>query len=125
MKHTRVIYQDYKNSQHKEYKIIMNRYINKKSLSLLYAIGFTNKLIKSIWVNNNITDGIVEGILSGMFWPLNENHYVKWSDIISNKNKKLIRLNNTLDFWKNKNDQYPYFDYEVQYYTSEIRNHKE
>lgn len=40
----------------------MNKYINKKSLSLLYVIGFGNKLIKSIWFNNDITEGILEGM---------------------------------------------------------------
>ena len=94
----------------------MNKYVNKKSLILVYTIGFINKVVKSIWYkyDDNIVYGILEGVLSGILWPTNEKHYVKWSDIIYNEDKELIRLRWRLNYWILVDKQHGDFDDEIQ-----------
>ena len=102
----------------------MNRFINVKSLSLVYTIGYINKAVKSIWYRDDIVHGILEGVLYGTFWPLSF-HYIKWSDIIFSKDKELIRLNNELVYWRQQDSEFDLFNTEVKEAVLAIADYKQ
>ncbi len=92
---------------------IILRLVKPKVIIGIYTLGFTNKLTKSLWFHNDSKEGWIEGLAFGILWPIN-SHYVRWVDIFRDKDKRLIGLESTLEYWKSQDRKYHCFEEEIE-----------
>ena len=89
-----------------------------------YILGFANKMVKNIWIEEDLSAGITVGILTGILWPFYFAN-VSWIDIITNKDRRIVRLEGKYKYWCDLDSQYLCFEDEIDETLIEIQNMKD